>query len=66
MRLHQPVRILSISTSTDDIKQSYGKGWNVYLTKPDDGGTYARLAASIEEFRGDEAQSPDGSAIRSP
>lgn len=45
-----PVLILSSSASTDDINQSYEKGCNAYLTKPDDMGTYARLAASIKEF----------------
>ena len=45
-----PVLILSSSAATGDIKRSYEKGCNAYLTKPDDMGTYADLAGSIEEF----------------
>lgn len=48
--LPPPVLILSSSANAGDITRSYEKGCNAYLTKPDDMGTYARLAESIKEF----------------
>ena len=53
-----PVLILSSSDARGDIEQSYEKGCNAYLTKPDDMGTYARLAASIKEFWVEQVRPP--------
>lgn len=57
-----PVLILSSSAATGDIKQSYEKGCNAYLTKPDDMGTYADLARSIEDFWFDRVRPPVASS----
>lgn len=45
-----PVLILSSSGTADDVEQSYRKGSNAYLTKPDTMRDFEAMAASIEEF----------------
>lgn len=57
-----PVLVLSSSTATRDVKRSYEKGCNAYLTKPDDMDTYTGLAESIKEFWVDRIQSPVASS----
>ena len=52
-----PVLILSSSAATGDIKRSYEKGCNAYLTKPDDMRNYTNLAQSIEDFWFEHARS---------
>ena len=57
-----PVLVLSSSANTEDINQSYEKGCNAYLTKPDDMGNYARLAESVKEFWINRVQPPVASS----
>lgn len=57
-----PVLILSSSTAARDIKRSYEKGCNAYLTKPDNMDTYVGLAASIKDFWFDRVRPPVPSA----
>ena len=45
-----PVLVLSSSETSDDIKQSYEKGSNAYLTKPDSMSEFEMMAESIKEF----------------
>lgn len=45
-----PVLILSSSGTADDVEQSYQKGTNAYLTKPDTMGDFEAMAESIKEF----------------
>lgn len=45
-----PVLVLSSSETSDDIMQSYQKGSNAYLTKPDTMEEFETMAESIKEF----------------
>lgn len=55
---HLPVLILSSSTASDDVRQSYERFANAYLTKPIDPGEFVTLVKSIETFWGDRVQLP--------
>ena len=45
-----PVLVLSSSETADDIEQSYQKGSNAYLTKPDSMREFESMVESIKEF----------------
>lgn len=45
-----PVLVLSSSEASNDIKQSYKKGSNAYLSKPDSMSEFEMMAESIKDF----------------
>ncbi|MFA9416908.1 response regulator [Natrinema sp. HArc-T2] len=53
-----PVIVLTSSEATEDIRKSYERCANAYLTKPSDPAAFAELGRAIEEFWIDEATLP--------
>lgn len=53
-----PVLVLSSSETSDDIEQSYRKGSNAYLTKPDTMTEFKTMAEAIKEFWFDWVRDP--------
>ncbi|WP_209438383.1 response regulator [Natronococcus sp. JC468] len=45
-----PVLVLTDSSATDDIAESYRRAANAYLAKPSDPGEFERVASAIEQF----------------
>ncbi len=45
-----PVLVLSNSEADDDIRESYQKAANAYLTKPDDPDEFVAIATAVENF----------------
>ena len=55
---HLPVIILSSSAAREDVRRSYQKNANAYLSKPTDPDEFAALADSIGAFWIDQAHHP--------
>lgn len=48
--VHLPVLVLTNSSSTNDVHESYNRAANAYLSKPNNPNAFGRIASAIERF----------------
>jgi CheY-like chemotaxis protein len=48
--VHLPVLVLTNSSSTNDVHESYNRAANAYLSKPSNPNAFSRIASAIERF----------------
>ncbi|WP_247000115.1 response regulator [Halosolutus gelatinilyticus] len=53
-----PIIVLTSSEATEDVRESYAKCANAYLTKPTDPDAFVSIASAVERFWFDEAALP--------